>query len=185
MLNIKERGVLTVRNLDQILEEIKSMPGRSAWSDRRGLKELANALNSDEHVKALCTGVQNGRTTQVACTEKRVIFLEKGLVYSVKQIDMPIEKINSVGHQRGLVFGEIVIWDGASYTNIKNVEKKAAEFFVKTVQQQIEARKETIDNRVAESASVADELFKLKALWDTGILSQKEFETQKQKILNK
>jgi len=113
-------------------------------------------------------------------TNKRIIFLDKGLIFGLKQVEISLGKINSITQRLGLFLGEIDIWDGATKTEIKNVSKKAIPSFVKVANKAIEDFNKGDSNK----NSVSDELLKLAELKEKGILTQEEFDKKKQELLN-
>ncbi|SCL88039.1 PH domain-containing protein [Sporanaerobacter sp. PP17-6a] len=177
-----------MRSLEEIQKEIKTLPTADIWGTRKEVKELPNILFDDEHIKAMCSGLLEGNTWLIVCTNRRILFLDRGLLYGLKQRETPIEKINSVEQKKGLVFGSIAIWDGAAKMEIKDINKDAVPPFVNAVHEQIEAYKhkgEHTTQQTQSGGSVADELTKLKKLLDDGILTQEEFNSEKKKILSK
>jgi len=174
-----------MRKLEDIQAEIKALPTKDMWGTKKEIKELPNILNDDEHIKALCSGVLDGNTWLIVCTEKRVLFLDKGMIYGLKQRETPIEKINSIEQKKGLLLGGIAIWDGATKMEITGILKETVSPFVNAVNQQIEIHKEKNNRSVPTNESAADELIKLKGLMDSGVLSKEEFEAEKRKILSR
>lgn len=175
-----------MRKLEEIQAEIRALPTKDLWGTKKEVKELPRILSDDEHVKAICSGVVGGDTWLIVCTEKRILFLDKGLIYGLKQRETPIEKINSVEQQKGLVLGAIAIWDGATKMEIKNVAKAAVAPFVTAVHEQIETYKNRMrPSTSAAPVSTADEIRKLKGLLDDGILTQAEFDAKKAELLAK
>ncbi|QIL51273.1 SHOCT domain-containing protein [Weissella coleopterorum] len=79
-----------------------------------------------------------------------------------------------------MVFAEIRIDNGMKTTEIVNVNKHFAPIFVKKL-------KEVTSNNIksVSESSIADELLKYKELLESGLLTQYEFDEQKQKLLNK
>ncbi len=174
-----------MRKLEDIKAEIQALPTKDMWGTKKEVKELSNILNDDEHIKALCSGILDGNTWLIVCTEKRVLFLDKGMLYGLKQRETPIEKINSIEQKKGLLLGGVAIWDGAAKMEITNISKEAVSPFVDAVHQQIESHKASSTQAGYANSSAADELIKLKSLMDSGALSKEEFEAEKQKILSR
>ncbi|WP_240725954.1 PH domain-containing protein [Escherichia sp. E4208] len=59
----------------------------------------------------------DGNTWLITLTNQRVIFLDKGMIFGVKQVDISLRNIVSVGGKTGLIFGEIMIsTSGQNYT---------------------------------------------------------------------
>ena len=139
---------------------------------------------------AFTSGMMDGHTWLIALTDHRVLFLDKGLLYGLKQVSINLDKINSVSGTTGLLLGEIRIEDGASERVIKNVLKRTVVAFTNKVRDALHAsRKPASVQPVAAAAptSTADDvvskLERLAALKERGILSDAEFAEQKARIL--
>lgn len=112
------------------------------------------------------------------------------MIFGVKQVDINLNNIVSVGGKTGLMFGEIMIsTSGQNYT-IKNVMKGSVIPFTNLVnetrnnlntpaQSQQEPTKAT--HSFDEQMSKIERLAEMK---EEGILTEEEFQQQKQRILN-
>ena len=152
-------------------------------------KYLPEILRSDEKIKGLASGIMEGKTWLVVCTNVRVILLDKGMFYGLQQIQIPLEKINSVSHNTGLVFGEIDIWHGANRMQIRNVTKGHVNSFVEALNRTIDEYHHQINNpppvvTTAKKQSDYDKLEKLHGLMEKGIITEQEYQIEKNKILN-
>ena len=128
------------------LEEVKKMVSDlgkelDTFGTKKEINYLPQILSEDEKIIYLTSGLMNNNTWLITCTNKRVIFLDKGMIYGLKQCETPLEKINSIEQKTGLIFGEMSIWDGASKMTIKNVMKKTVKPFVDAVNKAIENKK--------------------------------------------
>lgn len=154
------------------------------FGTRKEVKELPNIIEDDETITYATSGFLNGSTWLIVSTNKRVIFLDKGMFFGLKQIEIPLDKINSIGHTKGLVLGSIEIWDGASKMEITQVNKKTLLPFVNAVnksrQENKLAQRQTVQT---QTLSGADEILKYKSLLDSGIITQEEFNKKKKDIL--
>ena len=56
-------------------------------------------------------------------TDKRVIFLDKGLLYGLRQTTIPIDKISAVSGETGIIFGKSTINAGHGEKKITQVSK--------------------------------------------------------------
>lgn len=171
------------------LDEIKAQISRldydvDTFGTKKEIRNLPEILLPDEEVKALTSGMMDGNTWLIVCTNRRVIFLDKGMFFGVKQLDTPLEKINSIEHRTGIMFGQIAIWDGASKMIIKNVMKGSVKPFVRILNAELEkVRRGTSPVVVEKNADVAGQLQKLADLKQQGVLTEEEFQTQKKKLL--
>ena len=107
------------------------------------------------------------------------------MLYGLQQVETPLEKINSITHKTGLIFGEISVWDGASKMTIQNVLKRNVKKFVDAVNAARESKQPAavVVQTQAPAVDVAAQLEKLASLKEKGILTQDEFDQQKKKLL--
>lgn len=166
------------------LKDIKKMLIKceaSIWGTKKEVKELPNIISDDEIITYATSGVYDGHTWLVVSTNKRIIFLDKGMIFGVNQIEVPLSKVNSIKYKKRFFLGEIEIWDGASMIRVTNILKKTLIPFVNAVNDSIEEF-EKLQKPLKES-SVADELIKFKKLLDEGVITQEEFNKKKSELL--
>lgn len=171
----------------EIQNEINSLPYINEWLTTKEIDELPNILSKEESIKAITSGLTNGNTWLIVCTNKRVLMLDKGLLYGLKFVDIPLDRVNSITYTTGLMFGNIAITDGAITRTIENVSKGTVNFFADTVNKQKELyiqSRNTPVTQVVDTISAADEILKFKELLDMGVITQEEFEMKKKKLLN-
>lgn len=174
------------KSISDVQAEINSLPCKDDWGTRKEISELPNILTVDEHIKAMTSGVTEGNTWLIVCTNRRVLMLDKGMLYGLKLIDIPLDRINSISHSKGLLLGKISITDGATTRTIENIANTTVSFFADTVNKEIEIFKQSKNTPVAQvvnNVSVADELIKFKQLLDMGVLTQEEFDMKKKELL--
>lgn len=56
------------------------------------IQELPTVLGVDEHIKALTSGLIDKKTWLIVCTNKRVLMLDKGIIYGLELIVYHIVK---------------------------------------------------------------------------------------------
>lgn len=162
------------------IKEMLSKSGSLILGTKKEVKELTNIINDDEIITYATSGVYDGHTWLVVSTNKRIIFLDKGMLFGVNQIEIPLSKVNAVKYKKGLFVGEIEIWDGASMFRVKSVLKKTLIPFINAVNNSIEEMKKTQNY---PKLSVADEIMKFKRLLDEGAITQEEFDKKKKELL--
>ncbi|AOK57258.1 PH domain-containing protein [Burkholderia stagnalis] len=168
---------------DRIAREI----GDDQFFTKKELNHLPEILMDGEQVLAFSSGLMDGNTWLIVLTDHRVLFLDKGLIYGLKQISINLDKVNSVSGTTGIMFGEIRIEDGASERIIKNVWKKTVVPFTNKVRDAIREYTRASHPAAAPAPTSADDvvskLERLAALKERGILTDAEFAEQKAKIL--
>jgi len=172
-------------SLNDIKNQISKLGQLDTFGTKKEINSLPEILRENENITALTSGLHQGNTWLIVCTTMRILFLDKGFIYGLKQIDIPLDKINSVQHETGLFMADIVIWDGASKVVVENILKEPAKEFVKRVHDTLHEYKEKGRNPVIvqESKDLAGQLLKLAELKEKGILTEDEFLDQKKKLL--
>jgi hypothetical protein len=174
----------TKQELQIKYKEIASKIGDDQFFTKKELHYLPEILREDEDVLAFSSGLMDGNTWLITLTNKRIIFLDKVMIWGLKQTSIDLEKINSISGKTGLIFGDIFIEDGAKERKITNVWKKTVKIFTNMVQDAIENnRKSNRQPQIKEDNPYA-KLEKLAELKEKGILSEEEFNIEKQKILS-
>lgn len=172
----------------QLKEEFKRLAqvvGDIPFGTKKEFFHLPKILNASEQPLAIASGMMDGNTWLITLTNQRIIFLDKGMLFGVKQVDVNLRNVVSVGGKTGVLLGEIFIsTSGQNYT-IKNVQKGTVVPFTNL----INATRNAIDEkpRAPESSAPTDivsQLERLATLKEKGILSDEEFQQQKQRILN-
>ena len=170
--------------LQQEFNRIAAEIGDEQFFTKKELHYLPEVLAENEQVLAFTSGLMDGNTWLITLTDRRIIFLDKGLIYGLSQAVIDLDKVNSISFETGMMFASIAVTDGAVQRQIKNVWKKTAKEFTNRVQKAIEARK-ALQNRpqVVGSISAVEQLEKLAALKEKGLISSEEFDASKKKIL--
>lgn len=159
--------------------------GDDQFFTKKELHHLPEILMDREQVLAFTSGMMDANTWLIVLTDHRVVFLDKGLIYGLKQVSINLDKINAVSGSTGLLFGEIRIQDGAGERLIKNVWKKTVVAFTNKVRDAMQAyRKEPVVTTTQPTADdVVSKLERLAALKERGMLTDAEFAAQKARLL--
>lgn len=190
-----------MRSLESIQKEIEALGEIDLFGTSKEVSHLPEILQDDENIKYLTSGIMDGTTWLIVCTQKRIILVDYGMFFGVKQSEMALENVNSVSYQTGLIFGSIEIWHGGARMLIENCEKQTVKPFCDAVNAAIKELKfpsqkqsqnqqvQTQTQKVVEtkkSSSTEDfisQLERLAALKEKGILTDEEFAEQKARIL--
>ena len=173
-------------SLEQIKNQIKSLDGMSKFLGKKEIKELPNILWDDENVEKIIQGTYNNGNGILVCTNKRLIFIDKGLLYGLKVEDFGLDKISSVQYSTGLFLGKLTIYASGNKSVIDNVDKSQVRIFGDFVTNKINTKQS--DNSSSEKSNddnddVVSKLERLAVLKEKGILTDEEFIVQKNKIL--
>ena len=156
--------------------------GDDQFFTKKELNYLPEILRDGEEVLAFSSGLMDGNTWLITLTNKRIIFLDKGIIYGLKQATIDLKKVNSVTCTTGLLLGTITITDGARDRTIKNVLKKTVKPFINKVQDAVEAL--SPQQQQQGNDDPLQILEKLAQLKETGIITQEDFDKKKADILS-
>lgn len=167
------------REYNRIATEI----GDDRFFTKKELRHLPSILADGEQVLAFTSGLMEGRTWLITLTDRRIIFLDKGLIFGLKQTSIDLDKVNAISGETGLFLGTIQIEDGARQRQIKHVWKKSVVRFTNKARDAMELRKHPVQVQRSDPDDVVTKLDRLAKLMQQGVLTQQEFEQQKAKLL--
>lgn len=176
--------------LEQIKEQLSHINGFDSLFGRKEIKELPNILWDDESVLGMITGSYNGKVGVLFATTKRLIFVDKGLLFGLKVEDFPYDKITSIQYETGMFLGKLTIFASGNKAELKDATKDLVRLFAETVRARIEnkgASKQPEPKNEVQPLSMEDkiqQLERLQKLKEAGILSESELAEQKAKILS-
>jgi hypothetical protein len=164
---------------------IRSLGALDTFGTKKEIRELPKILTPGETIRGLGSGMMDGNTWLITVTDRRIILLDKGLVYGLKQLDIPIHKIKSVTHKTGLMFGALLIDSGAQIKTMDNMRKADAPRLAGLITEIMhEGHQPTpTAQQVPNGDGTLDKLERLAALKEKGLLTDEEFAAGKQKIL--
>ena len=179
--------------LDEIKEQIRSIEAmrdtdylsQMLW--RKEFNSLPDILWKDEVLENVVKGSYNNGTGILCATNKRLIFVDKGMMWGLKVEDFAYDKISSIQCEAGLIFGTLKIFASGNKADIKNIRQDQAIEFGNYVRSKIAGQSEgasiseTSDSMtMEEKLSALERLSKLK---EQGILSDAELQAEKSKIM--
>lgn len=173
--------------LDEVKLQISNLnlSGGASFLGRREISELPSILAQNEQIDNLAQGTFNNGQGILVSTDRRLLFIDKGMLYGLKVEDFPLDKISSIQYETGLLLGSIKIFTTSNIAKIDNVEKVSARNFAEFVRNKLSDPKQEITTNSNSEPSVLDQLEKLAKLKENGILTDYEFTEQKKKLLEK
>ena len=164
-------------------------------------KMLYDILDSSESVKSLVGGTFRADTNRLhkhngvaIATDKRVVFLDKGILGSTEVQEMPYRNVEAITYSTGMLMAGVQITGcGISSFRIEDIpQKDSVRPFVDCVRSHVDAvaitdnpsmdkSQQAIDGTPA--VSVADEIEKFGQLVEKGMLTQEEFDAKKKQLL--
>ena len=128
--------------LADIQQQIKSLGYIHTFFTRKEVKYLPEIMDEDEVIKGMASGLEGVTTWLIVCTNRRILFLDKGMIFGLKQKEIPLDSISAVTHKTGIIFGAVEITAaGLSGMYIGQIEKKSVAKFAKSV---LAARRELL-----------------------------------------
>lgn len=170
--------------LDEIKDELEKLDINPTIFARKEISELPDILSADEKIVYLVEGrnkTDNHHIILVA-TDRRLIFVDKEFMYGLKVEDFSYDKVSSIQYETSLLLASIDIHTSDNIVEIDGVGKYYAELFCEKVRDFMARPKEYIQAR--SEPTVLDQLEQLGRLKENGVLSEKEFNDQKKKLLD-
>ncbi|WP_107839479.1 PH domain-containing protein [Metasolibacillus meyeri] len=188
---------MPIHTIETVMNRFKEVGVSDLFGTKKEVKELPYILRESEEIMYATSGFVSTSTALIVCTTERVLFLDKGMFYGLKQTEIPLEAINSVSITKGLMLGKFTIHHGSAAALVEQVDKKTLHKMTDVINEQMKLAKNkgvttlnttTVENTpvVAEQPqqSAVQQLKELKELVDLGILTNEEFELKKKELLN-
>ncbi len=169
------------------LKEIRSQIARinPLISNEKEIRELPEILHSDEVIENIVAGSYKGGFGVLVATDKRLVFVDKGMLWGSKVEDFPYDRINSIQYETGMLMGTIKIHASGNKADIQNVANTLIKDFAEFVRLKISSKSDVSFEPKQPAVDMLSQLEHLAKLRDQGILTEEEFNEQKAKILNK
>lgn len=168
---------------DVIKQQLKDANVENLFGTKKEIKALPDIIDIDGGEKILYAANAFIETHSIlaVCTNKRVIFLDHGLIYGSKSTDIPLDMINGVSYSKGLMLGSISVTNGAITTQIENMQPYPAKKMAEIIKQAAADFKQT--SVQSNSSNDLSQLRELKQLLDDGVITEEEFTAKKKQIL--
>lgn len=176
---------------EQVKAQISALEHKYVFYTKKEIKYLPQILVEGEKILAITSGFSDGRTVLAVCTNRRVLFLDKGMFFGLRQWQMALDRIQSIDGDYALLFGRIRFWDGAAPMVMTMVLASTIDPFIKSTRQAIDDFRKLSFQELTQSHhsapagahDIAGQIERLAKLVDSGHLTQAEFQQQKAKLL--
>lgn len=176
----------TLTEVQQQVLNIEQKTGMKldTFGTKKEFKYLPEALYENEIIHYLTSGMLDNKTWMIVCTNKRILALDKGMIFGLSQQEIPLDKISSVSFKKKLMFAEVEIITSSAKVKIGNLFKEQVEPFVRTINE----AKEKINNpQILQNQPIQEDVViqieKLAVLKESGILTEEEFSAKKKLLL--
>lgn len=162
---------------------------------RKDLKILPDIIDINE--KLISFIQSNDKPQGVLCvTNKRLLYLSKELTTKnlmfgkragLVEKSIQLKNINSVQLKQQILYGTLLITDGAQTYNFEKLTAAELDRFVHFLKRQMDNPdeiKKTTKKRKTPSIDGTEEIKKYKELLDLDIITQNEFDSKKKELLN-
>jgi len=170
--------------LEEIKEQIKHLDTGSKLLGMKEIKALPDILWEDEKLEKLVQGFYEKGNGILVATNKRLIFVDKGMIYGIRVEDFPYDKISSIQYETGILGAKITIFASGNKAEIKHVKNAVAKNFGDYVRARISKTHEHASSTKQNlEEDMTTQLEKLAGLKEKGIISEEEFSAKKKSIL--
>lgn len=173
--------------IEEVHSQIKALGTIASLLPKKEIAELPSILSEDEKIEKITRGIYGNGSGVIVATNKRVVFVDKGMFFGLRVEDFPYDKITSLQYKTGLVSDEITIFCSGNKAEMTYVHD--SKNFVEYVRARITPASETTAPKTLAPTSTDTDDFiskleRLAALKTQGILTDEEFLEQKAKILS-
>lgn len=167
--------------------DIAEAAARMSWTfgGKRELKKLVEHVQDDEVVSFIAQGTYQTNQGIVVLTDQRLLFVFHGFTSAVVE-DFPLRSITNVASKKGMTQGTLIVHVAGAATHISNVVNADLGHLLDALRLAVKAGQnpqQIVMQQAPAPIDVADQLSKLAALRDQGILNDDEFAAQKAKLL--
>ena len=98
---------------EYVEEQLKKLNAKKRLGVGKELKHLHEVINKGENILGHTRGFYDGNTWLVCITDRRIIFLDKGMIYGMKQAEIPLKNVSSVNYETGMLGGNLTVTGGS------------------------------------------------------------------------
>jgi hypothetical protein len=143
---------------------------------------LPAILAEGETIHGITSGFYEAKTWIIVITNLRLLFLDKGMFYGLKQVDMPLSQISSIAHRTGFFFGEIEVATASGKRKIESISKRDVLKIASIISGLIHGGRAR-PTPASAGSDLASQLERLAVLHEKGALTEEEFHLSKSNLL--
>lgn len=146
---------------------------------RREIRHLANVLDSGEFVRSIGIGNLSGKMGIVALTDRRLIFLQKS-IGSENVVEFALASIGAMSLGKKMGGETLTITHSGTSATITTLQHGQGDAIARKFR---EIKDQLTAPRAATAVDPIEQIERLAALRDKGILSEEEFQARKTQLL--
>jgi hypothetical protein len=127
-------------------------------------------------------GKDTHRNGAVLVTDRRIVLFSKKLGgYDLQ--DFAFGLLSSVEHKKGMTAGNLTLSAAGSKSHVRGIPKGDVERIAQLIREKMAAAHGGVETTATATDDTADQIRKLAALRDEGLLTAEEFEAKKKQLL--
>lgn len=178
---------------EEVIQQIKSLPNGDAFLRVTDTKDLARLLDEDESILAFIDGDYSENEKEedkyheygvLFATEKRLLYMHKGLLWGRHVASFPYEEITSLQYSSALISCCLHIHTGGRTVLLKETGPDVGDFAERVRHLMAAFREKQSPSSPESASSMLSALERLAALHASGALTDEEFTAAKRKLLD-
>ena len=169
-----------------VKDQLDSLDSKRRLGVGKELNHLHEVINDGEKILGHTRGFLDGNTWLIVVTDRRLLFLDKGMISGMKSTEIPLDSVGSVNYETKMLGGNITVTASGTDKHIGKMKKNDVKDIANLISEasaQMKSKMRAPAAAASAPVSVIDELKKLSELKESGILTEEEFNEQKTKLL--
>lgn len=162
-------------------EQLRALGEFHGLLTKKELRFLPRVMAEGEVIHAVTSGFYEGKSWIVVMTDMRLLFLDRGLLFGVHQIDMPLAQVSSVSQKIGIIFGSIEVATSGGKRVIERIPCKDVTHVTSILAALVHGKKNKSAGPRCEE--LGSQLEKICELWRQGALTDAEFDRAKTRLI--
>ncbi|MFS0780129.1 PH domain-containing protein [Bacillus sp. 1P06AnD] len=137
---MEENSLLIKKQVREQLVEVekKYQVNLDMYRNKLAFKDLPDVLFADEVIQFITAGYYNGNNYMLVCTNKRILAMDKGMLYKLRLEEIPLNRIKSVSYRKKLLFAEMEIITTYATITIDQMYKDQVAHFAAAIEEQLQ-----------------------------------------------
>ena len=148
------------------------------------LNHLHEVINDGENILGHTRGFFDGNTWLICITDRRVLFIDKGMIAGMKSTEIPLDSVGSVNYETKMMGGNITIVASGT-EKIGKMRKQDVKDICNLISEAAAKMKKGLHLVGRQHLKNQNGRVKNPELKDAGVLTEDEFNEQKAKLLEK